>query len=90
MLVAWAFMEDGSRELVGVSLGNRESYSAWKGFLEDLARRGMSEPMLTVIDGCPGLSKAVDEVFLNRTNRDVQNTRLKTCWTKHWNRTGHR
>ena len=23
----------------------------------------MSEPMLTVIDGCPGLSKAVDEVF---------------------------
>ncbi|MEK7712569.1 MAG: IS256 family transposase [Nitrospirota bacterium] len=63
VLVAWAFMEDGSRELVGVSLGNRESYSAWKGFLEDLARRGMSEPMLTVIDGCPGLSKAVDEVF---------------------------
>ncbi|MDI6743870.1 MAG: transposase [Thermodesulfovibrionales bacterium] len=46
-----------------VSLGNRESYNAWKGFLEDLVRRGMSEPMLTVIDGCPGLSKAVDEVF---------------------------
>ncbi|MBI5195285.1 MAG: IS256 family transposase [Nitrospirae bacterium] len=63
VLVAWAFMEDGSRELVSVSLGNRESYNAWKGFLEDLVRRGMSEPMLTVIDGCPGLSKAVDEVF---------------------------
>ena len=63
VLVAWAFMEDGSRELVGVSLGNRESYNAWKGFLEDLVRRGMSEPMLTVIDGCPGLIKAVDEVF---------------------------
>jgi transposase-like protein len=63
VLVAWAFMEDGSRELVGVSLGNRESYNAWKGFLEDIVRRGMSEPMLTVIDGCPGLIKAVDEVF---------------------------
>lgn len=63
VLVAWAFMEDGSRELVGVSLGNRESYNAWKGFLEDLVRRGMSEPMLTVIDGCPGLIKAVDETF---------------------------
>lgn len=63
VLVAWAFLEDGSRELVGVSLGNRESYNAWKGFLEDLVRRGMSEPMLTVIDGCPGLIKAVDEVF---------------------------
>jgi putative transposase len=63
VLVAWAFLEDGSRELVGVSLGNSESYNAWKGFLEDLLRRGMSAPMLTVIDGCPGLIKAVDEVF---------------------------
>jgi transposase-like protein len=52
-----------SRELIGVSLGNRESYNAWKGFLEDLVRRGMSEPMLTIIDGCPGLIKAVQEVF---------------------------
>src|SRR3990172_2233591 len=63
VLVAWAFLEDGSRELVGVSLGNSESYNAWKGFLEDLMRRGMGAPMLTVIDGCPGLIKAVDEVF---------------------------
>lgn len=58
--VAWAFLENGSRELVGVSLGNRESYNAWKDFL---VWRGMGEPMLTTIDGCPGLIKAVDEVF---------------------------
>ncbi|PKL52165.1 MAG: hypothetical protein CVV37_02615 [Nitrospira bacterium HGW-Nitrospira-1] len=32
-----------------------DEFNAWKGFLEDLVRRGMSEPMLTVIDGCPGL-----------------------------------
>ena len=63
VLVAWAFLEDGSRELVGVSLGNSESYSAWKGFLEDLLKREMGVPMLTVIDGCPGLIKAVDEVL---------------------------
>ena len=63
VLVAWAFLEDGSRELVGVSLGNSESYSAWKGFLEDLLKREMNVPMLTVIDGCPGLIRAVDEVL---------------------------
>ena len=63
VLVAWAFLEDGSRELVGVSLGNSESYNAWKGFLEDLLKREMNVPMLTVIDGCPGLIKAVDEVL---------------------------
>jgi transposase-like protein len=63
VLVAWAFLEDGSRELLGVSLGNQESYSAWKGFLEDMVKRGLNEPMLTVIDGCPGLIKAVKELF---------------------------
>lgn len=63
VLVAWAFLENGSRELIGVALGNQESYSAWKGFLEDMVKRGLNEPMLTVIDGCPGLGKAVQEVF---------------------------
>ena len=55
VLVAWAFLEDGSRKLLSVSLGNQESSSAWKGFLDDMVRRGLREPMLTVIDGCPGL-----------------------------------
>ena len=63
MLVAWAFLEDGSRELINVSLGNQESYGAWKGFLEDMLKRGLREPLLIVIDGCPGLIKAVKEIF---------------------------
>lgn len=63
VLVAWAFLDDGSRELIGVSLGNQESYGSWKGFLDDLLKRGMNAPMLTIIDGCPGLVKAVHEVF---------------------------
>lgn len=63
VLVAWGFLEDGSRELLSVSLGNQESYSAWKGFLDDLLARGMREPLLTVIDGCAGLRRAVSEVF---------------------------
>jgi len=69
VLVAWGFLEDGRRELIGVSLGNQESYSAWKEFLEDMAKRGLNEPMLTVIDGCPGLGKAVEELF---PNTDIQ------------------
>lgn len=63
VLVAWGFLEDGSLELLSLSLGNQESYSAWKGFLEDLIRRGITDPMLTVVDGCPGLIKAVEEVL---------------------------
>jgi putative transposase len=76
VLVAWAFLEDGSRHLVGVSLGNQESYSAWKGFLDDIVGRGMKEPMLLVIDGCPGLIKSVEEVF---PSTDIQRcTRHRT------------
>lgn len=76
VLVAWGFLQDGSLELLSVSLGNQESYSAWKGFLEDMIRRGMTEPMLTVVDGCPGLIKAVEEVF---PNTDIQRcTKHKT------------
>lgn len=76
VLVAWGFLEDGSRELIGVMLGNQESYGSWKGFLDDLIGRGLKEPMLAVIDGCPGLEKAVREVF---SGIDVQRcTKHKT------------
>jgi transposase-like protein len=63
VLVAWGFLEDGSLEPLSISLGSQESYNAWKWFLEDMVKRGFQEPMLTVIDGCPGLIKAVKEVF---------------------------
>lgn len=52
------------------------SHSAWKGFLEDMVKRGLNEPLLTVIDGCPGLIKAVQEVF---ADSDIQRcTKHKT------------
>lgn len=63
VLVAWGFLEDGSLEPLSISLGNQESYNAWKWFLQDMVRRGLQEPMLIVMDGCPGLIKAVTEVF---------------------------
>lgn len=63
VLVAWGFLEDGGLEPLSISLGSQESYNAWKWFLEDMVKRGLQEPMLIVIDGCPGLIKAVTEVF---------------------------
>ncbi len=63
VLVGRAFLEDGRAELISVSLGNQESYSAWKWFLEEMIKRGLNDPLLIVIDGCPGLIKAVEEMF---------------------------
>jgi len=69
VLVARAFLEDGRAELISVSLGNQESYSAWKGFLEDMIKGRLNDPLLIVIDGCPGLIRAVQELF---PNSDIQ------------------
>lgn len=63
ILVARVFLEEGNAELISVNLGNQESYSSWKGFLEDMMKRGLSDPLLIVIDGCPGLIRAVEELF---------------------------
>ena len=52
---------DGSRELVGVSHLATGNHTVHGRELSGGSCGGMSEPMLTVIDGCPGLSKAVDE-----------------------------
>jgi len=63
VLVAHAFLWNGKREVLSVALGNRESYNSWKGFLDDLRERGLRDPLLIVTDGCPGLIRAVEEVF---------------------------
>lgn len=63
VLCATAFLEGGRRELLSVSLGNRESYASWKGFLDEMRERGLKDPLLIVVDGCPGALRAMEEVF---------------------------
>jgi transposase-like protein len=63
ILVAHAILEDGSRELLGLVLGPKESEAAWKRLLEDLDGRGLKPPRLVIIDGNQGLSKALKAVW---------------------------
>jgi transposase-like protein len=63
VLVAHAILEDGSRELLAIHLGPRETGASWRAVLEDLVRRGMSPPKLVVSDGCPGLIAAVEGLW---------------------------
>lgn len=63
VLVAHAILEDGSRALLAIHLGPRETEASWKAVLEDLVRRGMSPPKLVVSDGCPGLIAAVKAIW---------------------------
>lgn len=63
ILVAHAILEDGSRELLGLMLGPKESEAAWKRLLEDLDGRGLGPPRLAIIDGNGGLIKALKAVW---------------------------
>ena len=47
--------EDGTKELVGMELGYRESAESWAGVMRGLRDHGMDAPLLAVGDGALGL-----------------------------------
>lgn len=72
MLVVMGVCADGTKELIALADGYRESAGAWAGLLRDCARRGMHAPVLAVGDGALGFWKALAEVF--------PATREQRCW----------
>jgi putative transposase len=71
-LVLVGVRADGTKELVAVADGERESGDAWAELLRDLRRRGMRAPVVMVGDGALGLWRALREVF--------PATREQRCW----------
>jgi putative transposase len=62
---------DGTKELVAVADGERESTDSWAELLRDLRRRGMGAPVLAIGDGALGLWAALRDVFpATRHQRD--------------------
>ena len=56
-------LSDGHKRLLALELCSGESFGAWKGCLDDLVARGLRAPVLAIIDGNPGLRRAVSEVW---------------------------
>jgi putative transposase len=63
VLVAVAVDLEGRRQVLGVSLANRESRSSWKDFLESLVARGLHGVEFVVSDDHAGLKAAIREVL---------------------------
>ncbi|MFJ2021909.1 IS256 family transposase [Streptomyces nodosus] len=72
VLVLIGVRADGSKELVALKDGYRESAESWADLMRDCARRGMRAPILAVGDGALGFWKALAEVF--------PPTREQRCW----------
>jgi putative transposase len=62
-LVIVGVRTDGTKELVSITDGHRESTESWADVLRDLKRRGMTSPVLAVGDGALGFWGALSDVF---------------------------
>jgi putative transposase len=62
-LVIVGVRADGTKELVSISDGHRESTESWADVLRGLKRRGMTAPVLAAGDGALGFWGALGEVF---------------------------
>lgn len=73
ILVIIGALPDGTKELVAVYDGHRESKESWKEVLQELKRQGLSKaPLLAIGDGALGFWAALEEVF--------PSTRHQRCW----------
>lgn len=72
VLVLMGVRVDGTKELIALAEGLRESTESWADLLRDCRRRGMRDPELVVGDGAMGLWRALAEVF--------PQARHQRCW----------
>jgi len=63
VLAAWGIDAKGVKHLLALLPGLKESTSACIDFLRDLTARRMSDPVLVITDGAPGLIAAVEQMF---------------------------
>jgi transposase-like protein len=71
-LVMVGVRADGTKELVALADGYRESTQSWADLLRDCKRRGMRAPVLAVGDGALGFWAALRDVY--------PQTREQRCW----------
>ena len=72
LLVVIGAMSDGTKEVLAVTPGYRESTESWAAVLRDLKARGLGTPKLLVADGNLGIRGAAREVW--------PETAEQRCW----------
>jgi putative transposase len=72
LLVMIGVRSDGTKELIALADGHRESSESWADLLRSCKRRGMRAPVLAIGDGALGFWKALREVF--------PETKEQRCW----------
>jgi transposase-like protein len=63
LLVVLGVRADGQKVLLAIKSMGGESAEAWRTVLDDLLKRGLRRPELLIVDGAPGLDKAIAAVW---------------------------
>jgi putative transposase len=63
VLVTWGILLDGSKVLVHMSLGQKESQASWLEHFRSLIQRGLPNPLTVTSDGAPGCIAAIESTW---------------------------
>ena len=63
LLVVIGVRTDGQKVLLAIKNMGSESTEAWRTVLDDLIKRGLRRPEFLIVDGAPGLDKAIAAVW---------------------------
>jgi putative transposase len=63
LLVVLGVRADGQKVLLAIRSMGGESAEAWRTVLDDLIKRGLRRPEFLIVDGAPGLDKAIAVVW---------------------------
>ena len=63
LLVVLGVREDGQKVLLAIKQMGGESTEAWRTLLDDLITRGLRRPEFIIVDGAPGLDRAIAAVW---------------------------
>jgi putative transposase len=63
LLVVLGVRADGQKVLLAIKSMGGESAEAWRSVLDDLIKRGLRRPEFLIVDGAPGLDKAIASVW---------------------------
>src|SRR5437868_5461245 len=63
LLVVLGVRDDGQKMLLAIKSMGGESAEAWRSVIDDLVKRGLRRPAFLIVDGAPGLDKAIAAVW---------------------------
>ena len=77
LLVVIGAMRDGTKEVLAIASGYRESTESWTAVLRDLKARGIEDPRLLMADGNPAIWAAAGQVWPKAAEQRCWNHKMR-------------